>query len=563
MMRSLFSAVSGLSSHVGMLDVIGNNIANVNTVGFKAGRTTFEEALAQTIRSSVGSIGSRGGLNALQMGTGTRLAATDPLFTQGGIEATGVSTDLALEGSGFFVLNAGDQYLYSRAGSFRLDSSGRLVSSTSGLAVQGYTYDPKVQAFGTQFGDLAIPITEMEPARVTSDISIAGNLNSDSQPLGQALQSAVLYHIDGGTVDSTTKLLSLGTGGEALLQDGDTIAISAQVNGTGYSAEVDVSGNTTLADLMSALQSMLNEDPEVSGTTVSLDSQSRIRIDTPASLGTTAAIDALTMRGMGADDNLRIDFGSSLEMETLQEARDPIAVTQDLTIYDSLGEAHTLTIELTRVLGENAVSWTAKVDNGEVRVLQGGSGRIAWNSDGSIQGLSYNPEGDKIPAGIQLDFGNGSTSPVSMNLDVGTQGTFSGLTMLSSETQVIANQDGYSAGEFVDFQFDQNGIIHGLFSNGVQRPIAQVAVARFANPSGLTREGGSLFAFSPNSGSPMVAPPESHGGLTIQPGALEGSNVDLAEQFTQMILAQRGFQASARVLTTTDEILSDVINLKR
>jgi flagellar hook protein FlgE len=381
--------------------------------------------------------------------------------------------------------------------------------------------------------------------------------------MGQVLQSAVLYHINGESVDAATDLLSLGTGGEALLQDGDTISLSAQVNGTGYTATLDVSSGTTLADLMTALETMLNEDPDVSGVTVALDAQSRIRIETPAALGATADVDALTIRGQAPDGTLRIDFGASLQMETLQEARDSVAVTQDMTIYDSLGEAHTLTLTMTRVLGENAVDWSVAVDGGETRVLEGGSGRIAWNSDGSVQGLTYSPEGEKIPAGLKLDFGNGSDSPVTLNLDVGPQGTFNGLTMLNSETQVIANQDGYSAGEFVDFQFDQNGIIHGLFSNGVQRPIGQIAVARFANPSGLTREGGSLYAFSPNSGSAMVAPTESHGGLTIQPGSLESSNVDLAEQFTQMILAQRGFQASARVLTTTDEVLADVINLRR
>ncbi|MBD3336928.1 MAG: flagellar hook-basal body complex protein [Candidatus Eisenbacteria bacterium] len=563
MMRSLFSAVSGLSSHVGMLDVIGNNVANVNTVGFKAARTTFEEALAQTLRSSVQPLGNRGGMNALQIGTGTRLAALDPVFTQGGLETTGLASDLALEGDGFFVLAGGEQQVYTRAGAFRLDAQGHLVSATSGLRVQGYAYKTDSSTFAGRLSDIALPVTQMEPARTTSLINLAGNINSDSEPRGQVMQSSILTTVDGGGATTETALVALGAGGEALLQDGDTLQLSARVNDQEVSAELQLSANTTLEELLTELQTMFNSVEGVSGITATLDGQGRIDIQTPDALGAGAEIQSLAMRAVDGEGDLRIDFGAAVEMQTIQTARDAAAATQDLVIYDSLGQAHTLQLAFTRVLGENAVEWSATVDGGQAQVLSGGSGRITWNRDGSLQGLIFDGGEGATPTGITVDFANGTSSPITIELDAGQQGGFDGLTLLSSETQLMAGQDGYGAGEFVDFQIDTAGVLHGLFSNGVQRPLAQLAVAKFTNPAGLVQQGGNAFAASPNSGQAILGTTESQAGVKIHAGSLEQSNVDLAQEFTQMILAQRGFQASARVLSSADDVLADVINLRR
>jgi flagellar hook protein FlgE len=142
-------------------------------------------------------------------------------------------------------------------------------------------------------------------------------------------------------------------------------------------------------------------------------------------------------------------------------------------------------------------------------------------------------------------------------------GSPAGLTLLAADTQIFAEQDGFGPGELLDFQVDTEGVLHGLFSNGVERPLGRIAVARFTNPQGMMREGSNLWAASTNSGQALLGAARSEEGLRIHAGSLERSNVDLAHEFTQMILAQRGFQASARVLTTSDEVLSDVINLGR
>ena len=562
MMRSFYSALSGLANHTGMLDVIGNNLANVNTVGFKAGRVTFEEALSQTLRSAVPANGSTGGRSALQVGTGSRFGSVDPVFTQGALEATGLASDLALEGDGFFVLGDGTNTFYSRAGAFRLDTLGRLVSATHGMVVQGYAYDAVSKSFASELSAVQLPVNALEPPGVTQRIDLGGNFSADSQPAGQIQRSTTLVDASGSLVTQATLLRDIVSGGEAMLQDGDTVRIAAQVAGQAVEAEFQVTASSTVADLMARIEEALGGVDGSEPAVVELSSTGQIEVRTSDASGTAGSIPFLSMQASGAEGDPRVNFDVAMKMTTTRAARDATTVTQVVTLYDSLGQAHSLQIFITRLLGENAATWTAALDGSGV-VVEGGSGRIEWNADGSLRGLVYDGSDASVPAGLRIDFGNGTASPVTVSLGAQGIGSPAGLTLLDADTQIFAEQDGFGPGELLDFQVDTEGVLHGLFSNGVERPLGRIAVARFTNPQGMMREGSNLWAASTNSGQALLGAARSEEGLRIHAGSLERSNVDLAHEFTQMILAQRGFQASARVLTTSDEVLSDVINLGR
>jgi flagellar hook protein FlgE len=546
-----------------MLETIGNNIANVNTIGYKTRRTLFEETLAQTLRPGLQPLGNRGGTNALQLGTGTRLASVDAIFTQGALESTGVATDLALEGDGFFVVGAEGARHYTRAGAFRVDALGQLVTASSGLPVMGFRYDPVTKTFASELEALRLPVQSLEPARVTSEIRLQGNFTADSEPRGQILATSALVDLDGETASESTALVSLGSGGTPILQEGDTITISGQVRGQTVETQLQVSGGTTLGDLMSEIASLLQGVEGAEGITVTLDTSGRLLVKTPDALGTSGVVDSLSITARGAEDAARGTFNSMMDLSTIQSARDALEIVQDVLVYDSLGQAHHLEIRIQRVQGELAATWTASLDGDPTKIVQGGSGRILWNPDGSFQSLVYDGGDEASASGILVDFGNGTTSPVTIRLEAGSAGGYEGLTLLDAPTQIMASQDGYASGELVDVKVDTQGILQGFFANGVQRPLAQLAIARFANPTGLIQRGGNLYVASPNSGEPMIGTAGETSGVLVHSGALERSNVDLAEEFTRMILAQRGFQANARILSATDEILSEVINLTR
>ena len=190
MMRSLFAAVSGLRNHQTRMDVIGNNIANVNTVGFKSSRVTFAEAFAQLLQGASRPPGDLGGINPIQIGLGSKIGSIDMNFSQGNLESTGQTTDLAIQGDGFFVVSDGSRTFYTRAGNFQLDANGRMVSPANGFKVQGINADSAGQlSTGSSVTDITLPFGQKSPARATSELKLTGNLDSRDQPLGTILKT--------------------------------------------------------------------------------------------------------------------------------------------------------------------------------------------------------------------------------------------------------------------------------------------------------------------------------------------------------------------------------------
>ncbi len=457
MMRSLFSGVSGLKNHQTRMDVIGNNISNVNTYGFKTSRVTFQDMLSQTIAGAARPEENKGGVNPKQVGLGMTIASIDRLFTQGSLQTTGNQTDMAISGDGFFITAKGDKNYYTRAGNFSLDKDGALVNPANGLRVQGWmatTNERGEQTVNTSGSveDLIVPIYGKVEAKETLSIKYKCNLDS-KMPV-------------------------------------------VPPNATG-----------------------------------------RMR----ASAG----------------------------------------VTTNLDVYDKLGDTHRLTLTFWKTAPNQWTASAAITDSlGPVTLdVPAGANQPNLANPSDRINLRFSPEGrlisvsdeggpDELNQGAMMVNFNyriaGDPGVRTIQMDLGSSGLVEGITQYSSPSTTRAvEQNGYPMGYMEAFNIDDSGIITGVYSNGTKQIVGQVGMAVFNNPGGLTAVGENLFEVSNNSGMANVGSASQAGRGKISAGTLEMSNVDLSEQFTDMIITQRGFQANSRTITTSDQMLQELINLKR
>ncbi|NLM37067.1 MAG: flagellar hook protein FlgE [Firmicutes bacterium] len=412
MMRSMFAGVSGLRNHQTRMDVIGNNIANVNTVGYKTSRVTFADALSQTLRGATAPHGNRGGINPQQVGIGVTLSSIDVIHSPGNLQTTGVNTDLAIQGNGFFMLGGvgnlqDQQYYYTRAGNFNMDISGRLVYS-NGLQLLGWIadIDGTINTAGNPTG-ITLPVGSSIDPRATSELNLTGNLNS------------------------------------------------------------------------------------------------------------SAAIGESFIRNM--------------------------------QVFDSLGVPHTIQIVFTKTaVGE----WDWEAQDSAGNPLPGASGTLNFDTIGHL------------PAGTTGSITGWATGSGADALNITID--FSSITQHHADESTLAyEQDGYRMGYLDSFRVDSAGRVIGIFTNGLTRTVAQIAIATCTNPAGLEKMGDTMFRETNNSGTIQINLPGVGGAGMITAGALEMSNVDLSQEFTDMIVTQRGFQANSRIITTSDEMLQELVNLKR
>jgi flagellar hook protein FlgE len=392
MLRSLFSGISGLRAHQQMMDVTGNNIANVNTAGFKSSQATFQDALSQIISAAGAPQNGRGGTNPAQIGLGVRLGSIGTNFSQGAAQTTGRSTDLMIQGDGFFVVRQGNEDLYTRNGSFSFDANG-VLTSNNGAQVQGWSADANgVVNTNAAAGPVRLPIGTLLQPTATANASFSGNLPGDAAT---------------GTVLNTS-----------------------------------------------------------------------------------------------------------------------------MPVYDAAGTQSTLSVTLTKT---SATTWDVSCD--------GGVTTTPFTFDGA--GKLVTPANGQIAAG-------GTT------VDLSKLTNYSGSATLAPQAQ-----DGSAMGSLQAFTISGDGTLVGVFSNGLKQPLGQIALATFNNPPGMEKAGDSTFRSTVNSGQPQLGVAGSAGRGALQAQALEMSNVDLAQEFTNLVIAQRGFQANSRVITASDEILQDLVNLKR
>lgn len=415
----MYSGVSAIQAHQTRMDVIGNNIANVNTTAYKEGRVTFKDQLSQTIQGASASSGSNGGTNPQQIGLGVAVASIDTVASQGGLQSTSKPTDLAIQGNGYFMLGDAAGVSYTRDGSFTVDNSGNLVNASTGANVLGWQAD------------------------------------------------------NTGAIDTTQQLTA------------------------GSKISIPVGGLTTTSPTKNVV------------------------------------------------------YSGNLSAEALPT---DAAYTRSVKVFDSLGEAQNVTVSFTR---DAAPTPPATLPVGATSSWTWAASGTGASGGGQI---FFDASGKEMSSGgtISLATTDGSSTPQTITPD------FSKATQVSGSSGVIPDsQDGFAPGVLQSFSIDQTGSIAGIFSNGLTRPLGQIAMAGFSNPEGLERAGGNAFKESVNSGSAHVGTATQQGLGKISTGYLEQSNVDLSTEFTNMIVTQRGFQANTKVVTTVDDMLNDVIGMKR
>ena len=426
MLQAMYSGISAIEAQQTSLDVIGNNIANVNTTAFKAGRVTFEDQLSQTIQGASAPSANVGGTNPQQVGLGVRVSSIDTVMSQGGLQSTSKPTDMAIQGNGYFMLGDtnGTGVSYTRDGSFNLDSNGNLVNSSSGAYVLGWKADANGKIDSTQqitsASKLSIPVGGITAVQPTTNIAFGGNLSADAAPYVAA-------------------------------------------------------------------------DPTATPPT-------------PAS-------------------------GTAPYVRTVK-------------VYDSLGNPANVTLSFTRATAANSWNWSASGDAGAA-----GSGTITFDTTGKQTGATGT---------VTLAPTDGATASQALTPD------FSSVTQIAGDSSASpTSQNGYAPGTLQSFSVDDTGAISGIFNNGLTRVLGQMALADFPNDSGLSRDGGNEFTPTINSGLPTIGTAQSSSLGKISTGYLEQSNVDLSNEFTSMIVTQRGFQANTKIITTVDQLLNDVIQLKQ
>ena len=540
MLRSLTSAVTGLKNFMIQLDVLGNNLANIRTLGFKSSRVAFAEASTQAL-SGV-SRGFGGGFGKIkQIGLGVTISSTDMNFEQGALEFTGTSTDLAIRGKSFFIVSDGSKNRFTRAGNFFFNDHGFLVNS-GGLAVQGWraNTDGEIDTFA-QLQEIFMDTTLTSPAKETSQAVLSGNLDAGLGPIAQVLASAIAF--TEGNVDAQvgTKLIDLDQTSDPVALVGTDIEITGdKPNGDDVSATYTVAAGSTLGDLIAAI------DAAWGGTvTVALEDGKIVLTDVAPG---------------ESSSSISLVDGDFISIPTFEVSTKGFTgtVTTSRIVYDSLGEAHNLILTFTKEEKIGEWTWVATF-TGDETITDGSTGTIAFNDSGNV--VSFGVDG--AATGIVIDPKNGGAL-FTVEMDVQGGPGFTGITQYASDPTVFFREvDGRPLGSLLRFTIDTTGIITGIFSNEENLTLAQIALAEFPNPVGLLRAENGLYDTASSSGNPIIGKAGEQFTSSIISGSVETSNVDLVRQFTDMIVTQRGFQANARVVSTADQILEETMRLKR
>lgn len=727
MMRSMFSGVSGLRTHQERMDVIGDNIANVNTIGFKGSTVNFAEMMSQTLEPSQAPTDDRGGTNPQQIGLGVDVASIDTDVTQGSLESTGVSTDLAVDGDGHFIVNDGAQEFYTRAGNFDVDENGDLVSSTNGFTVQGWEADNNgdiPERTEPNMGDLAIPLDDEMEGDATTEASFSGNLDaraSEADDTGEISRTVTMDVFDSQgdshpvefdfartyTNDEITFEGELGS--DLDLNEPQEVKIEA-VNARGESHNEEIEFERLHSYFGEFTVTVDDEDVDDEDVDVRLDQVSEeiksfeIVNNEPDEneyediydVDNNGDIIAVAYNEEDTDDKeLKVYLEEDTDVEAsdinsaLNDALDPddeFAVNRNenaeyeevLVTDDDEFSADASDWAVEDVSGETESFWSAQINN-DIQFYDGGDDRdlperiylrenedgvdelfdgyewtgetfdidnyeiedlhVHWddidheeleiptdnfadleftgeefdvssdtdsniqdnvweirdiepeyndieldetgigddnlythfNKDGGFRGLTFDhPQNydkteydeDDYTEIADFEWSQDNVDPGADDLNVEID--FTGLTQAAADYNVEGSaEDGYEYGFFDSFEIDGTGIITGSYTNGLTRDLGQVALANFNNPAGLNKEGDNLMSTSQNSGDAQIGHAGAAGFGDIAPGTLEMSNVDLAEEFTDMIRTQRGFQGNSSTIDTSDEMLQELVNLAR
>ncbi len=712
MLRSLYASISGLRNHQTRMDTIGNNIANVNTVGYKSSRVTFEESLSQLLQGASRGVDGGGGTNPMQVGLGMNIGSIDTRLSQGNLESTGLITDLSIEGKAYFAVSDGNGTYFTRNGAFQFDATGQMVLPTNGMVLQGKLADTSGNfGSGSLIGNIRVPFNDQAPAKASTEVEFARNLDSDSNAKGSVLYTQKFLH----HAENADTLLGLSdhAGNSLGMQNGDILTFSATNGAASVTTTYNVTDTTTVANLTAAMTAFLRSAgvgaglgttveavgvPDVTrgaftiyGNTAAINNlqvtSSRpisgpqvtkaFAVPTTIAAGTTrlsvvtdtmrepanngdalselfdnsgnnlglepgdqisfsgsiggnpasnvAAITyvagaggtkmsdilakikdnfklpdrdgsiqnnlSVSLNAGGSDDNIPDGaivirgqpetafairdvairatdanntkpspnfFNTNTNATTLRDATDTLVAESSITVYDNIGKEHTATMSFIPTNTPGQWLWEMKL-SGQETIIKGQKGKLAFGQDGSVSSFTF----DDGSSFLEFDPKNGAPD-VTLHLGVGGPRDFTGLTQFRSATTATAvSQDGYTMGRLRQISIGEDGIVSGAFTNGTNKHLAQILIADFTNPGGLQKVKDSVYTTSSNSGDPIFGAAGQQSSSVIKPGALELSNVELAQEFTDMITTQRGYQANARVITVSDSLLEELISLKR
>lgn len=502
MMRSLYSGVAGLKTHQTKMDVIGNNIANTNTVGFKSSSVNFSDTYYQMVSSASGANAELGtaGTNAKQIGLGSMVAAIQTNITdQGGPSTTNRALDVAINGDSFLIVRSGTETLFTKSGALNIDEAGNLYCTTNGATVQGWLADADGNIIKDTVQDLAVmsAANQYYAPEATGAVTLTGNIDpNDTNVASTAEGEVVTFSFYDNIGDSYMVKLSV--------KKAENQNVAGQVI-------YDVRVEDVYDSNSNSIFVQKNDDGTYSATGASVTFG-----------GQTVTIDATSLNTTTGEFKLA-------EANNLQ----------NLYFNNNTGEFSSVTTR-------NNTTYNEKSINFSIIGLSNNTNTSGTNSTFP----QYNAASDS--GGVEIYFDN---------LTQYSQGGTSKLSYTKGD--VNGYDAGNKAGKMIGITIDQEGKIYGTYDNGMKKCLAQMAVATFSNPSGLESMGNSLFAASLNSGEFDGIGEEISLSGSFTVGALEMSNVDLANEFTQMITTQRGFQANSRIITTSDTMLEELVNLKR
>lgn len=580
---TLYTGLTGMNVNQQKLNVIGNNIANVNTVAFKSSRALFKPQFYVTDNAGSGPTTNSGGINPSQRGMGAQVAAIEKNFSPGSPEVTGIASDLAIEGDGFFVVDDGSTR-YTRDGSFHLNEDSFLTSSR-GEYVMGYGVDKDFNVITGALQRLEIPQGKMTIAEATSVVDFRGNLNADGLVANGAsvFRSPALLDDSGGTPTGATPLINVRNAADLstpLFSDGTTLSLEGKRGGrTLAESTFTIDSSTTIDDLNAFLQQGMGIDTSTdvlasapTGYTPGATLATSTLADDPAGsvrlnvIGNAGQVNSLSLSGA---------LSSSDKAATLNFSEDTVASKPTgeglhtmVTVYDSLGVPVQLEVNLTLETKDtnNGTTWRYYAYSGD----DSNSGQYNPGStppdDGSIVGtgtIKFDKNGAFVIADndvVNIERAtSGSATPLPIRLNMST------LTALADPEQIVTPeaQDGILTQTLDSYSIGLNGDIEGIFSQGEKRTLGRVALATFDNPQGLLDEGSNNYKSSAASGDPVLLTAGDNGSGTIKSGSLEQSNVDLSKEFIDMIVTTTGFSAASRVITTSNRLLDELLQTAR
>jgi flagellar hook protein FlgE len=514
-MPSFSTPLSGLNANSQELSVIANNLANLNTVGFKTEVTNFQDLFYQQI-------GTNGAGDPVQVGVGTEISSTSGDFTQGSIEATGVPTDIAIQGNGFLTTVHNGLQEFTRAGNLSVATDGSVQTADGGL-IQGFEAVNGVIDPNQTLGTISVPAGLTSPPHATTKVQLTLNLDSGTQiaPTPASQQT-------GAGISTAT-----------VLRTGGVLAFTDGTNAFTYTTVA----NDTLANVAAAINTNPNYTASLAGNSLVITATS----GKPVTFSTNTLTDAAA--------------GTQAETFAASNTSTVGSFSTTVAVNDALGAPHVLTYNFTKTA---ANSWNYSITIPAADVGAAGnpvvlkSGTLSFNGSGQLLTPAANVTG--ITASGLAD----GASNLTFSWDLFGSNGAGLLTQVSAPSATSATlQDGFPSGTLSSYSIDNTGTIQGSFTNGQTVPIAQIALATFSNQQGLVRNGQNELLPSLSSGAANIGAPDAAGRGTITGGSLEESNADIATEFSKLILAERGYEANAKAITTFDQVTQDAINLKQ